>query len=90
MERRNWSLEALSELKYIDSLDSYEKAQQLVYWNNKYFSSNEITDFDLELKDLEELSELFFKNIKFLQDYRATTKDELSKLRKLKEFAKNK
>ena len=26
MERRDWSLKALSELTYIDSLDSFEKA----------------------------------------------------------------
>ncbi|AXX93426.1 hypothetical protein CPU12_08705 [Malaciobacter molluscorum LMG 25693] len=90
MERRNWSLEALSELRYIDSLDSYNKAQQLVVWNNKYLFSNEITDFDLELKDLQDLSELFFKNIKFLKEYKEIIKKELDKLVKLKEFAKNK
>ncbi|RXJ95055.1 hypothetical protein CRV00_04685 [Malaciobacter molluscorum] len=90
MERRNWSLEALSELRYIDSLDSYNKARQLVVWNNKYLFSNEITDFDLELKDLQDLSELFFKNIKFLKEYKEITKKELDKLVKLKEFAKNK
>ncbi|RXJ87690.1 hypothetical protein [Arcobacter sp. CECT 8985] len=90
MERRNWSLEALSELRYIDSLDSYDRAQQLIYWNNKYLTSNEITDFDLELKDLEELSELFFKNINFLKKYKEIARKELNNVVKLKEFAKNK
>ncbi|PPK61148.1 hypothetical protein [Malaciobacter marinus] len=90
MERRDWSLKALSELVYIDSLESYDKAQALVRWNKDYLTSNKITDFDLSLQDLEKLSELFFKNIAFLKEYRKETQDELKQTQKLKEFAKNK
>ncbi|AXX88223.1 hypothetical protein AMRN_2522 [Malaciobacter marinus] len=90
MERRDWSLKALSELVYIDSLDSYDKAQALVRWNKDYLTSYKITDFDLPLEDLEKLSELFFKNIDFLKEYRKETQDELKQTQKLKEFAKNK
>ncbi|AXH10750.1 hypothetical protein CP960_02545 [Malaciobacter halophilus] len=90
MERRDWSLKALSELVYIDSLESYDKAQALVRWNNDYLTSNDITDFDLPLQDLEKLSELFFKNINFLKEYKKQTQDELKNTQKLKEFAKNK
>lgn len=90
MERRDWSVRALNELIYIDSLDSYERADALVRWYNEYLSSNKITDFDLELKELEQLSELFYKNIAFLKKHKELTKEELSKTKQLKEFAKNK
>ena len=40
MERRNWSLKALGELIYIDSLDSFEKADALVRWNDDYLKEN--------------------------------------------------
>ncbi len=90
MERRDWSLKALSELNYIDSLDSAQKADGLVRWHNEYFTTNTINDFDLEINDLERLSELIFKNINFLKSYRDETRIELTNTKKLKEFAKNK
>ena len=65
MERRNRSLKALNELIYIDSLDSFEKGNALVNWYNDYLSENSIEEFDLELKDLKTLEELFFRNINF-------------------------
>ena len=65
MERRNRSLKALNELIYIDSLDSFEKGDALVNWYNDYLSENLIEEFDLELKDLKTLEELFFRNINF-------------------------
>ena len=40
---------ALSELTYIDSLDSFEKADALVTWYQDYLTNNKIEDFDLEL-----------------------------------------
>lgn len=60
MERNNWSIKALSELTYIDSLDSFEKADALVTWYQDYLTNNKIEDFDLELEDLKKLEELFF------------------------------
>ncbi len=91
MERRNRALKALSELNYIDSLDdSIQKADALVKWHNDYLFQNDITNFDLEVGDLERLSELIFKNINFLKSYRHETRIELMKTQKLKEFVKNK
>lgn len=60
MERRDWSLKALSELIYIDSLESFEKADALVKWHKNYLTDDSIENFDLELVDLKKLEELFF------------------------------
>ena len=51
MERRDRSLKALNELVYIDSFDSYEKADALLRWYDDYLSNTSIEDFDLELED---------------------------------------
>ena len=90
MERRDWSLKALNELMYIDSLDSFERADALVRWHNEYLTENKITDFELEYEELERLSELFYKNIAFLKKHQEVTKEELQKTKRLKEFVKNK
>ena len=89
MERRNWSLKALNELVYIDSLDSFAKADALVKWYNDYFTNDSITDFDLELEDLKRLEELFFKNINFLKVQKEETRLELVKMQKVKRFLKH-
>ncbi|XOB61887.1 hypothetical protein ACMC56_14985 [Campylobacterota bacterium DY0563] len=59
MERGNWSIKALEELIYIDSLDSYEKASALVRWNEKYLTETKITDFQLSNEDFKKHK--FFK-----------------------------
>ncbi|MFA6740078.1 MAG: hypothetical protein WCR78_01190 [Arcobacteraceae bacterium] len=89
MERRNWSLKALNELVYIDSLDSFTKADALVKWYNDYFTNDSIADFDLELEDLKRLEELFFKNINFLKVQKEETRLELVKMQKVKRFLKH-
>ncbi|QKF74139.1 hypothetical protein AFAEC_1988 [Aliarcobacter faecis] len=89
MERRNRSIKALSELNYIDSLDSFEKADALVIWCQDYLITSKIEDFDLELEDLKRLEELFYKNLDFLKAHKEYTKDELQNLRKMKRFLKN-
>ena len=86
MERRDRSLKALKELTYIDSLDSYEKADALLRWYDDYFSNTSIEDFDLELEDLKKLEELFFKNINFLKNHKEETRLELIKMQKVKRF----
>ena len=86
MERRDRSLKALNELVYIDSFDSYEKADSLLRWYNDYFSNTSIEDFDLELEDLKKLEELFFKNINFLKNHKEETRLELIKMQKVKRF----
>jgi hypothetical protein len=89
MERRDWSLKALGELIYIDSLDSFEKADALVRWNDDYLKENGIEDFDLELEDLKRLEELFFKNLNFLKNHKEDTRLELIRIQKMKRFLKN-
>lgn len=89
MERRDRSLKALSELRYIDSLDSYEKADGLVRWFKEYLTNEKIEDFDLDLEDLKKLQELFYKNIKFLKKHKDETKEELANIRKVQKFLKN-
>jgi len=89
MERRDWSLKALKELVYADSLDPEEKAEALVSWHSKYLTENQIEDFDLELSDLKKLEELFFKNIKFLKTHKENTRRELARIQKMKKFLNN-
>lgn len=89
MERRDWSLKALSELNRIDSLESFEKADAIVRWHENYLSKNEITDFDLGKDDLIRLSELFFKNIKFLKDQKDIARDEIKRINNTKKFLQN-
>ena len=89
MERRDRSLKALNELVYIDSFDSYEKADALLRWYDDYLSNTSIEDFDLELEDLKKLEELFFKNINFLKNHKEETRLELVKMQKMKRFLKN-
>ena len=67
MERRDWSLKLLSELNYINSLDSYEKADAIVAWYQDNFTNNKIEDLDLKLDDLKRFEELFFINLNFLK-----------------------
>jgi hypothetical protein len=89
MERRNRSLKALNELNYIDSLDSFAKADALVKWYTEYLTNDAIEDFDLELSDFKQLKELFFKNIKFLKKHAEETRLELVQIQKMKRFLKH-
>ena len=89
MERRNRSLKALKELIYIDSLESFTKADALVVWYDDYLKDDAIENFQLELSELKELEELFFKNINFLKNQKEETKDELAKIQKMKRFLKH-
>lgn len=89
MERRDWSLKALKELIYIDSLDSNERAEALVRWNNKFLSKNKISDFDLDESELKKLSELFFKSIDFLKNHKEEVRKNMLENRKLQRFLKH-
>ena len=89
MERRDRSLKALSELIYIDSLESFEKADAIGRWFDAYLKDDSIENFDLELDDLKRLEELFFKNINFLKNHKEDTRQELIKMQKMKRFLKN-
>jgi hypothetical protein len=89
MERRNRSLKALKELIYIDSLDSFAKADAMVRWFDSYLKDDSIENFDLELNDLKKLEELFFKSINFLKNHKEETRQELIKMQKMKRFLIN-
>ena len=89
MERRNRSLKALKELIYIDSLESFTKADALVVWYDDYLKDDTIENFQLELSELKEIEEIFFKNINFLKNQKEETKDELAKIQKMKRFLKH-
>ena len=89
MERRNRSLNALKELVYVDSLDSVAKADALVKWQADYLANDSIEDFDLELSELKQLKELFFKNINFLKNHTEETRLELIRIQKMKRFLKH-
>lgn len=90
MERRNWSLKALNELIYAHSLDSFEKADALTKWNEEYLqNNNSIESFDLEIKDLKHLEELFFKTINFFKKHKEYTRRELLKIQKMQKFLDN-
>ena len=88
MERRDWSIKLLKELIYIDSLDSYEKANNLVSWYTEYFSKSSINELDLELNDLKVLEELFYRNINFLKEQQKEAAEELKNIKKMKSFLK--
>ena len=89
MERRDWSIKLLKELIYIDSLDSYEKANNLVSWYTEYFSKSRINELDLELNDLKVLEELFYRNINFLKEQQKEAAEELKNIKKMKSFLKH-
>ncbi len=89
MERRDRSLKALKELIYIDSLDSFDKADAIGRWFDSYLKDDSIENFDLELSDLKKLEELFFKSINFLETHREETRQELIKMQKMKRFLTN-
>lgn len=89
MERRDRSLKALEELIYIHSLDDTLRAQRLVLWVESYLSSNGFADFDLELAQLEQLSELIYANFNFLKRYRSFTREELLTTQKMRKFVEH-
>ncbi len=89
MERRNWSLEALESLYYIDSLDPSDRADALIRWYQKYLNDYDITDFDLEIDDLKSLHELFHKNINFLKGHKEQVRQEMISNKKRQKFLKN-
>lgn len=87
MERRDRSLKALKEFKYIDSLEADNfKAQQIKKWVETYITDSPIEEFDLNLNELKTLEELFFKNINFLKEHRSNIKKEMGQNKKIREF----
>ena len=89
MERRDRSLKAFKDLKYIDSLDSDDfKAQRLKNWVETYLEKYSIEEFDYTINELKSLEELFFKNLKFLKEHREKMRVELDQTKKIRNFLK--
>jgi len=86
MERRDRSLKAFNELKQIDSYDGDFKAKSLVKWVDTYISDSSIEEFDLDLNSLKTMSELFYKNIKFLKEESNQLKQNLNTNNKIQAF----
>ena len=86
MERRDWSVEAIERLKYIDSLDIDLKANLLTKWVDKYIKNGSIEDFELSKPNFLILSELIYKNKSFLKEYQANFKNDLNSHEKMKKF----
>lgn len=86
MERRNWSLKALEELTYVDSLEDSNRAQGIKRWALKYLNTTDVTDFDFNQKELLKFSELFHKNYHFLVEHKEEVLEELREINKLKKF----
>ncbi|MEA2050397.1 MAG: hypothetical protein U9O56_06690 [Campylobacterota bacterium] len=89
MERRDRSLNALNELKYLDSLDLEDKANSLAIWVKKYLDTNQFLDFDLKRKELLLLSELFYKNLTFIKDYQKELRVSIDSYHKIRKFVNN-
>lgn len=89
MERRNWSIEALKEIKYITTLSTKERSHRLVEWCNSYLINNDIQDFDLPTDELKELSEYFFRNIEFIKILKDEAQTELLENRKIRKYMLN-
>ena len=89
MERRNWSLEALKEIKYISTLSSKQRSYSLIEWCNTYLINNDIQDFDLPNTELKELSEYFFRNLEFMKKLKDETQVELLENRKIRKYMLN-
>ncbi|WP_375724829.1 hypothetical protein LXN10_05180 [Arcobacter sp. KX21116] len=88
MERRDWSLEALKRLTYVDSLDEEQRAEGLKSWTETYLTTTNITDFELSHEELLNLRELLFKNANFLFTHRENILEEMKNITTMKKFLK--
>jgi len=86
MERRNWSLEALSKLNYIDTLEPYDRAYSLQLWTTEYMVDDFLSKLDLKENELKSFSELFYKNIAFLKEHKLSIYQELNQNKNIKKF----
>jgi hypothetical protein len=86
---REHSLKVFHDLIYIDSLDDKERASMLKRWVENYLQNKNFKFSDLNMDELLQFQELFYKNISFLKQYRAYLKQELEKNEKLKKFLKH-
>ena len=88
MERRNWSLEVFNKLKYIDSLEQYDKAYALQVWSSSYLNDDFLNNLDLKEDELKSFLELFYKNINFLKSHKDEVFKELNQNKNIQKFLK--
>ena len=62
MERRNWSLEAFSKLKYIDSLEDERRAALLEKWVEKYIVNKGLKIFQ-SIENINKLHKIMIKHM---------------------------
>lgn len=87
MERRDWSLELIKQLQYIDSLEDDLKGKSLVNWVEKYLVEEEfLNKLTLSHEELQNLSELFYKNITFLKNQSSILQSELKNNKNIQKF----
>lgn len=89
MERRNRSLEALSQLQFVDTLDDEQRASGLQRWVEKYLMAEDKLDFDLEFKDLQILLELYYKNLDFMKTFNSNLQQQMNENQKMRAFLQN-
>jgi hypothetical protein len=74
-----------TDLVYVDSLEDNEaKAEALFKWTEMYLEDGQI--FDISLDTMESLDELFYKNIKFLNEYLENLQNSMGEIKSLKKF----
>ncbi len=86
MERRNKSIKALKELQNIDSFEEDVKVLALDSWVDEYLQEDIQKSFDLNLNDLNKLSELFYKNINFMKIQHENLKEALNQNKSIKKY----
>ena len=89
MERRNRSLESLNQLRYLGSLEPEDRAEMLSIWVETYMDDVSIDNLELSSDEINELSEMFFKNIAFMKEHREYIKEQLDSHNKIKQFLVN-
>ena len=91
MERRNRAVKALKQLRYIDSIKNSEQYDLSIQnWINDYIDQKTEHFFvELTSSEKEQLSELYFTNIKFLKENRAILKKDLDSIKLQKKFLAN-
>lgn len=87
MERRNWSLKVLNELQYIYTLDDEQRVKSLEKWVQTYLQESDFLEkLQLSVYELDNFSELFYKNIQFLKEQKNLLQDKLQENDKIKKF----
>lgn len=86
MERRDWSLKALEELNFIDSLDDDERAEGLRRWTANYLAIDGMQSLSLNAVQLNRFAELMQKNIYFLKQHKDNIKAQIDQSRAIRKF----